>query len=292
MVCGPSPLLPIVKDPDGKQHDPLFTARVETAVAKAQELTFPANFIFGSATSSYQVEGGIVDTNWNRWEAQKTRKDGGETVKNGEGAGAACDMWNLFESVDLPLIKQLGLGSFRFSIEWSRVEPTEGNFDEAAMARYVSWCRGLREADIEPCVTLLHFTEPGWFVDKGGWEKRANVPCFVRFCKYVIDHLAPHCSMWCTLNEPVGTTLNGWLQARRTRPPPSAHGRKGQAAPFRSHQLPPPPPRHRLAVPRRAQGIHPPGKTGEVRLIFRVLYNQLMAHKQARPPVAKHAPAR
>ncbi len=211
MVCGPSPLLPIVKDPDGKQHDPLFTARVETAVAKAQELTFPANFIFGSATSSYQVEGGIVDTNWNRWEAQKTRKDGGETVKNGEGAGAACDMWNLFESVDLPLIKQLGLGSFRFSIEWSRVEPTEGNFDEAAMARYVSWCRGLREADIEPCVTLLHFTEPGWFVDKGGWEKRANVPCFVRFCKYVIDHLAPHCSMWCTLNEPVGCSVNGWL---------------------------------------------------------------------------------
>jgi len=92
--------LPIVKDPDGKQHDPLFTARVETAVAKAQELTFPANFIFGSATSSYQVEGGIVDTNWNRWEDMRVREgDGKETVRpnadGSVGAGKATDMWNL-----------------------------------------------------------------------------------------------------------------------------------------------------------------------------------------------------
>ena len=115
MVFGPSPLLPVVNDPDGKQHDPLFTPRVESAVSKAQELNFPPDFIFGSATSAYQVEGGIVDTNWNRWENKKTRKDGGETIKNGESAGAACDMWNLFETVDLPLIIQLGLGSFRFS---------------------------------------------------------------------------------------------------------------------------------------------------------------------------------
>ena len=211
MVFGPSPLLPVVNDPDGKQHDPLFTPRVESAVSKAQELNFPPDFIFGSATSAYQVEGGIVDTNWNRWENRKTRKDGGDTIKNGESAGAACDMWNLFETVDLPLIIQLGLGSFRFSIEWSRVEPTEGNFDNIALARYVSWCRKLREAGVEPCVTLLHFTEPGWFIDRGGWEKRANVACFVRFAKHVIERLAPHCSQWCTLNEPVGCSVNGWL---------------------------------------------------------------------------------
>ena len=211
MVCGPSPLLPVINDGDGSQHDPLFVATEEEAIAKAKELTFPANFIFSSATSSYQVEGGIVDTNWNRWEQQKKRKDGGETVKRGEGAGAACDMWNLFLGVDLPLIKQLGLGSFRFSIEWSRVEPTEGNYDEAALSRYCEWCQGLRAQGIEPCCTLLHFTEPGWFVDKGGWEKRANVVLFVNFCKKVINKLAPFCSMWCTLNEPVGCSVNGWL---------------------------------------------------------------------------------
>jgi len=211
MVCGPSPLLPITNEDKGAQRDPLFETSEAEAVRIAKELTFPANFIFSSATSAYQVEGGIVDTNWNRWEQQKRRKDGGETVKRGEGAGMACDMWNLFLGTDLQLIKQLGLGSFRFSVEWSRVEPSAGNYDEAALARYVDWCRELRANGIEPCVTLLHFTEPGWFVDLGGWEKRANTKYFIDFCCLVVDRLHPHCSMWCTLNEPVGCAVNGWL---------------------------------------------------------------------------------
>ena len=82
----------------------------------------------------------------NRWEEQKTRKDGQETIKRGERAGRACDMWNMFETVDLTLIQELGLGSFRFSVEWSRVEPTEGQYDEAALDRYESWCKKLRAA--------------------------------------------------------------------------------------------------------------------------------------------------
>ena len=146
MVCGPSPLLPVVNDEDGLQHDPLLAPTKEEAIAEACKLRFPANFIFSSATSAYQVEGGIVDTNWNRWEEQKTRKDGQETIKRGERAGRACDMWNLFETVDLTLIQELGLGSFRFSVEWSRVEPTEGQYDEAALDRYESWCKKLRAA--------------------------------------------------------------------------------------------------------------------------------------------------
>ena len=288
-----APTIPIRHLPDGKCRDALMPATEEEAKDVAASLSFPPDFLFGAATSAYQVEGGIVDTNWNRWEEMKVRPGTQlETVRGGVGAGRATDMWNLFETVDLPLIKQLGLTMFRFSVEWSRVQPKRDEFDEAAIARYARWCQKLREAGVEPMVTLLHFTEPGWFEDLGGWEAEVSADCFGEFARYVVPRLAPHCAYWCTLNEPVGTTLNGWLQARRTRPPPSAHGRKGQAAPFRTHQLPPPPPRHRLAVPRRAQGIHPPGKTGEVRLIFRVLYNQLMAHKQARPPVAKHAPAR
>lgn len=226
MVCGPSPLLPVVNDEDGLQHDPLLAPTKEEAIAEACKLRFPANFIFSSATSAYQVEGGIVDTNWNRWEEQKTRKDGQETIKRGERAGRACDMWNMFETVDLTLIQELGLGSFRFSVEWSRVEPTEGQYDEAALDRYESWCKKLRAAGIEPCVTLLHFTEPGWFIDKGGWEERKNVPNFVSFCEVVVKRLAPHCSMWCTLNEPVGCCANGWLAG--IHPP----GRQGALRPM------------------------------------------------------------
>jgi hypothetical protein len=201
---GRSPLLPVVTHDDGSQSDPLLVATAKEAVAAAAALQFPPGFIFGSATSAYQVEGGIVDTNWNRWEQQKTKRCGGETIRNGEEAGRACDMWNLFEDVDLPLIEELGLNSFRFSIEWSRVEPTEGAFDDAALARYERWCTLLRARGIEPCVTLLHFTEPGWFVDQGGWEEKRNVSLFVRFCERVVRRLSPFCSMWCTLNEPVG----------------------------------------------------------------------------------------
>ena len=151
MVFGRSPLLPIVTHDDGSQSDPLLVATTEEAIAAAAALQFPPGFIFGSATSAYQVEGGIVDTNWNRWEQQKTKRGGGDTIRNGEECGRACDMWNLFEDVDLPLIEQLGLGSFRFSVEWSRIEPAEGVFDDAALARYERWCTLLRARNIEPC---------------------------------------------------------------------------------------------------------------------------------------------
>ena len=221
-LFGRSPLLPVVTHDDGTQSDPLLVRTTEEAVAAAMELQFPPGFIFSSATSAYQVEGGIVDTNWNRWEQQKTKRCGGQTIRDGDEAGRACDMWNLFEDVDLPLIEKLGLNSFRFSIEWSRVEPTEGEFDDAALARYERWCRLLRARGIEPCVTLLHFTEPGWFVDQGGWEEKRNVNFFVRFCERVVRRLSPHCSMWCTLNEPVGCAVNGWLVGIH---PPGGKGR-------------------------------------------------------------------
>ena len=136
-----------VYDPKGDTpcRDLLLPVTEEEA-NEVVSLEWPAGFRFGAATSAYQVEGGIVDTNWNRWEEQKTRKDGQETIKRGERAGQACDMWNLFETVDLTLIQELGLGSFRFSVEWSRVEPTEGQYDEAALDRYESWCKKLRAA--------------------------------------------------------------------------------------------------------------------------------------------------
>jgi len=119
-------------------------------------------------------------------------------------------MWNRFEE-DIPRIKQLGLRMFRFSVEWSRVEPKEGKFDEAAIERYAHWCRLLREAGIEPMITLHHFTDPIWFDAKGSWELRSNVACFTRFAEYVAGRLAPLCSYWCTMNELNGFAVCGWL---------------------------------------------------------------------------------
>jgi beta-glucosidase len=167
-------------------------------------------FKFGSATAAYQVEGGLHDCNWSMWEERKTRPDGGATVDGHARAGLACDHWNKFEA-DLECMKQLGIRMYRFSVEWSRVEPREGAFDEAAMERYVSWCRLLRGAGIEPMVTLHHFTEPAWFVAKGGWEKRANVDCFAKFAEFAVTRLAQHCSHWTTINELNGYAVCGWL---------------------------------------------------------------------------------
>lgn len=120
------------------------------------------------------------------------------------------------------------------------MQPKRDSFDQAAVEQYARWCRLLRAEGIEPMVTLLHFTEPGWFEDLGGWESPEAAEAFGEFARFVAPRLAPHCGLWCTLNEPVGCALNGWLQ-----------------------------------------GIHPPGKQGQVRTVFTVLYNQLMAHKQA-----------
>ena len=130
-----------VYDPKGDTpcRDLLLPVTEEEA-NEVVSLEWPAWFRFGAATSAYQVEGGIVDTNWNRWEDMRVREgDGKETVRpnadGSVGAGKATDMWNLFESVDLPIIKQLGLSTFRFSVEWSRVQPQRDTFDQAAVDR-------------------------------------------------------------------------------------------------------------------------------------------------------------
>ena len=136
------PSLPTAPTSAGNR-DVLMLESDEEAVALAQSLSFPASFEWGTATAAFQVEGGIVDTNWNRWEQRKRRDDGGETVRNGHEAGKACDVWNRFED-DIELMSEIGIGIFRFSVEWSRVEPREGHYDEAAIDRYVDWCIALK----------------------------------------------------------------------------------------------------------------------------------------------------
>jgi len=204
-------LLPVV-EAAGKLQDPTLPATEQDALASAASLKFPPHFRMGAATAAYQIEGGISNTNWNRWEELGHRPEGdrGPTVENGERAGTACDSWNRFDR-DLALMRELKLETYRFSVEWSRIEPEDGRFDEAALDRYATWCDRLRAANIEPFITLHHFTEPGWFCDKGGWEVRDNAECFGTFARKVAMRLAPHCSLYATINEPVGYAAAGWL---------------------------------------------------------------------------------
>ena len=176
----------------------------EEAEALAAGLHFPPDFMLGAATAAYQVEGGLHKCNWAAWERNGRN--------HGHFAGKACDMWNLFEA-DVARMKALGIRMYRFSVDWSRCEPSEGRFDKAAVDRYVSWCKLLRANGIEPMVTLHHFVEPEWFDNKGGWELSENVAYFTRFVEHVAPALCPHCTYWCTLNELNGFAMCGWVGA-------------------------------------------------------------------------------
>lgn len=115
----------------------------------------PPTFLWGASTSAHQIEGGNVLNDWARFEAIPGN------IREGHASGVAADHWNrLAEDVDL--LTALGANAYRFSIEWSRVEPIEGEWDTAAWAHYQDEVALLRQAGITPMVTLLHFTLPGW----------------------------------------------------------------------------------------------------------------------------------
>ncbi len=154
-------------------------------------LTFPKDFLWGAATAAYQVEGGNDRSDWWRWE-----KEAGK-----ENSGAACRHYDLYE-LDFELAKGLGHNAHRLSIEWSRVEPEEGKFSEAALQHYVAVILALRARHIEPVVTLHHFTNPVWLADLGGWQDKRSVDYFSRFSEHIVRALAKHVRYWITLNEP------------------------------------------------------------------------------------------
>lgn len=198
------------EDKPPKLTDGTMPVTSEAAKEATQGLKFPSNFLWGAATAAYQIEGGLHHCNWSMWEEQGTRLDGHATVEHHEKAGKACNSWELFDK-DLDALKKLGATMYRFSVEWSRIEPKEGEFDEAVLKQYGDWCQELKEAGIEPMVTLHHFTEPAWFVEKGGWEKRENLLFFQMYVQQTTQTLAPHVKYWSTINELNGYAICGWL---------------------------------------------------------------------------------
>ncbi|MBI4707490.1 MAG: glycoside hydrolase family 1 protein [Candidatus Omnitrophica bacterium] len=154
--------------------------------------TFPKGFLWGAATSSYQVEGNNNNCDWWEWE-KKT---------NHEQSGAACRHYELYEQ-DFDLAKELGHNAHRFSIGWSRVEPQEGVFSESEIEHYRRVIRALKERGLEPVVTLHHFTNPLWLVKLGGWEKNKVQDYFLRYVKKIVDALSQDVRFWITINEPL-----------------------------------------------------------------------------------------
>jgi len=166
---------------------------------------FPADFKWGVATAAHQVEGDNIHNDWWAWE----QTDG--HIKKGHTSGLACNWWENAEA-DFDRAAGMGLNALRLSVEWSRIEPRPGVFDDSALERYSQMLWGLRERNIEPMVTLHHFTNPLWLVEQGGWEAPEAAALFARFVRRVVEALGQHCDLWCTVNEPNVYGYMGYLE--------------------------------------------------------------------------------
>jgi beta-glucosidase len=157
----------------------------------------------GVATAATQIEGGDLDTNWQRWAAS-----GG--IADGSSPARATDHWNRV-AADTDLLTELGIRHYRMGLEWARLEPSPGRFDADAFAHYRDELARLRAAGITPLVTLHHFTTPGWFVDTGGWLGPGAVSVFLRFVDAVVRELGDQVGEWITINEPNVQATQGHL---------------------------------------------------------------------------------
>jgi len=151
-------------------------------------------FYFGAATSAHQVEGNNVNSDWWKFEQEVQ-------AKKGFMSGKATNHYELFDH-DFALAEKLGHDAHRFSIEWAKVEPTEGKFDQKVLDHYKEVFKSLKKHGLKPFVTLWHFTLPLWFAEKGGFEKRENIFYYVRFCKKIAEIFRNEMEFVMTINEP------------------------------------------------------------------------------------------
>jgi beta-glucosidase len=159
-------------------------------------LALPRDFKFCVSTAAHQVEGHNENSDWWLWENAPGK------IKNGDTSLVATDSWNHLDE-DIANMKWMGIDTYRFSVEWAKIEPREGEFDEAMIQRYVEQIEALKRAGIEPMVTLYHFTFPLWVSQKGGWDWDGLPKAFERFTEKVVSQIGPRVKIWVTLNEPM-----------------------------------------------------------------------------------------
>jgi beta-glucosidase len=166
-----------------------------------KKLKFPEGFLWGVATSSYQIEGGNSNSDWWDWEKQE---------KANNESGKACDYWNLYKK-DHDLLSELGVGVFRFSIEWARVEVEENVFDEKVISHYREILQDLKSRNIRVQLTLWHWTSPIWFAKKYGFHKKQSIEIFARYAEKIIKEFDSFIDSYVTFNEPMVPLGMGYL---------------------------------------------------------------------------------
>ncbi|MFN7135714.1 MAG: family 1 glycosylhydrolase, partial [Myxococcales bacterium] len=167
------------------------------------ERDFPESFLFGAATSAYQVEGGI-ENDWSAWERQGRTKT---------PCGRAVDHWNRFDE-DLGLLLAAGLRAYRMSVEWARIEPRRGEIDEDALAQYRRMLEKLKARGVRTMVTVHHFTHPAWFHAETPWTDARSIAAFAKFTRRVAEALKGLVDEWVTFNEPMVFLLGGYFDGQ------------------------------------------------------------------------------
>lgn len=207
-----------------------------------EKFSFPDGFLWGAATASHQVEGNNTNNNWYVWEHTPGKIAGDAT------AGLACDWWNGHWQEDLAHAAQDGQNTHRLSVEWSRIEPQPGAWDEAALQHYRAMLQGILRLGLKPFVTLHHFTDPIWIYEQGGWENEETIEHFARYVEKTVTALRDLTDLWVTINEPTVYIFSGYMTAEF--PPGKSDARaafqvmcnmvKGHARAYRIiHQLQP-----------------------------------------------------
>ncbi|MGI9146758.1 MAG: glycoside hydrolase family 1 protein [Chloroflexota bacterium] len=173
-------------------------------------LAFPDGFLWGAATSAHQTEGQNRNTDW--WASEQA---GLVPYRSGD----ACESWERWPE-DLQIAQHLGLNAYRLSVEWARIEPEPGVFDQVALDHYRQILEAVRAARLEPIVTLHHFTNPVWLSAAGGWRRPEVVPRFATYTDRVSRRLGDLVRWWVTINEPMvfglfGNLTGAWPPHRR-----------------------------------------------------------------------------
>lgn len=166
--------------------------------------TFPKNFLWGAATSAHQIEGNNKNNDW--WAAE-------QSGLLPHKSATACDSYHRYEE-DFDLAKGMSNNAHRLSIEWSRIEPREGEFNQKEIDHYKKVIAALKERGLEPFVTLHHFTNPTWFARAGGWTWDKAPERFGRYAQHVARHLGPDVRFWITINEPLVVNSAAYLSGR------------------------------------------------------------------------------
>lgn len=166
---------------------------------------FPVGFLWGTATSSHQVEGNNRNNDWWAWEEQPGR------ILNGHRSGLACDWWGGRWREDLDRARETGQNAHRLSIEWSRVQPSADRWDEDALDHYRTILRGMHERGLMPIVNFFHFSLPLWLSEQGGWENDDTPALFARYVRKSVEALREYTSTWMTINEPNVYAYEGYL---------------------------------------------------------------------------------